>query len=60
MIDGPGAEIESGRHLLGRQPIRDQGKDLPFMALVTQWKDRIPSYELLVALNHSHKTGFPV
>ena len=35
------------------------GQDLPFMPLVTKWKDRIPCYELLVALNYAHKTGLP-
>jgi hypothetical protein len=47
------ADVLQGKEVIGR------GEDLPFMPLATQWKDRIPSYEVLVALNHSHKTGFP-
>jgi hypothetical protein len=46
------ADIMQGRLAIGK------GVDLPIMPLVTQWKERIPCYELLAALNYVYKTGF--
>jgi len=46
--------------VLGSKQIIGKGEDLPFMPLVTQWRDRIPFHDLLTALNYVHKTGFPV
>ncbi|MHB8729981.1 MAG: hypothetical protein ACYC9K_13275 [Sulfuricaulis sp.] len=47
------ADVLQGKQVIGR------GEDLPFMPLVTQWKERIPSHDLLLSLNHVHKSGFP-
>jgi len=45
------ADVLQGRHDIGK------GEDLPFMPLVSQWKNRIPFHALLAALNHAYKTG---
>lgn len=47
------ADILAGRQAVGR------GEDLPFMLLVTKWKERIPFHDLLAAVNYTYKTGFP-
>ncbi|MBI3777446.1 MAG: hypothetical protein HY274_00760 [Gammaproteobacteria bacterium] len=47
------ADILAGRQTIGR------GEDLPFMPLVTKWKERIPFHDLLAAVNYTYKTGFP-
>lgn len=46
------ADILQGKHAIG------QGEDLPFMSLVSAWRERIPFHELLAALNYTYKTGF--
>jgi hypothetical protein len=43
--------------LQGKQVI-SKDEDLPFMSLVSKWKDRIPFHALLAELNHAYKTGF--
>ncbi len=47
------ADILAGRRAVGR------GEDLPFMPLVTKWKERIPFHDLLAAVNYTCNTGFP-
>ena len=46
------ADILQGRLAIG------QGEDLPFMPLVSAWKERIPFLDLFAALNYTYKTGF--
>jgi hypothetical protein len=44
--------VMQGQHAIG------QGEDLPLMFVAAKWKERIPFYDLLTALNHAYKTGF--
>ncbi len=46
------ADVLQGKHSIGK------GEDLPFMFLAAKWKERIPFYDLLTALNYTYKTGF--
>lgn len=46
------ADVLQGKQVIGK------GEDLPFMPLVSKWKDRIPFHSLLAALNYAYKTGF--
>lgn len=46
------AEVVAGAHVFGGK------QDLPFMALVRQWRSRIPFHVLLGSLNTAHKEGF--
>lgn len=47
------AEVMQGKHVFGAD------QDLPFMPLVSKWKERMPFHHLFATLNTVHRQGLP-